>query len=88
MAMKAIEFAKRLGVDKATISRWENGKENPSDPADRAIRLAYAARMGYFQESKQLFEEVFPEIDPHLPSVLIFIAADKKGKFSCVRECR
>ena len=88
MAMKAMDFAKRLGVDKATISRLENGKENPSAPADRAIRLAYAAQMGYSQEAKQLFEEVFPEIGSDKPSFPMFIAADQLGRFSCNRECR
>jgi putative zinc finger/helix-turn-helix YgiT family protein len=88
IAMKAIEFAKRIGVDNATISRWENGKENPSDVADRVIRLACAARLGYSQEAKQLFEDIFPEIGHDNPIIPMFIAADQLGRFSCTRECR
>jgi putative zinc finger/helix-turn-helix YgiT family protein len=88
IAMKAIDFAKRIGVDNATVSRWENGKENPSVIADRAIRLACAARLEYYKEAKQLFEEIFPEIAQDNPSVPMFIAADQLGRFSCTRECR
>jgi putative zinc finger/helix-turn-helix YgiT family protein len=88
LAMKAIDFAKRIGVDNATVSRWENGKENPSDIADRAIRLACAARLEYYKEAKQLFEEIFPEIGQDRSSAPMFIAADQLGHFSCTRECR
>ncbi len=88
IAMKAIAFAKRVGVDNATVSRWENGKESPSDAADRVIRLSCAVRLGYFEEAKQLFEDIFPEIGHDNPSIPMFIAADQLGRFSCVRECR
>lgn len=87
MAMKAIEFAKRVGVDNATVSRWENDKENPADAADRAIRLSCAVRLGYYEEAKQIFEDIFPEIGPNNPRVPIFIAADRLGRFACVKEC-
>jgi DNA-binding transcriptional regulator YiaG len=88
MAMKAIEFAKRVGVDNSTVSRWENGKENPSDTADRVIRLSCTARLGYYEEARQLFDYIFPEISSKHPSIPIFIATDRLGNFSCVRECR
>lgn len=88
MGMKAIEFAKRLGVDNSTVSRWENGKDNPSDAADRVIRLSCAVRLGYYDEAKQVFDDIFPEIGPDNPTVPIFIAANHLGKFSCVKECR
>jgi len=88
IAMKAIDFAKRIGVDNATVSRWENGKDIPSDIADRAIRLACAARQGYYREAKQLFEEIFPDIGHDNPSIPMYIAADQLGSFSCTRECR
>jgi len=88
IAMKAIDFAKRIGVDNATVSRWENAKEHPSDVADRAIRLACAARLEYFKEAKELFEDIFPEIGHDNPHIPMFIAADQLGRFSCTRECR
>ena len=88
MVMKAIEFAKRIGVDNSTVSRWENGKEKPSDIADRAIRLSCAARLGYHREAELLFDEVFPEIAvDNLPNP-IYLAADQSGHFTCSKECR
>ena len=36
------EFAQLLGVDRVTVSRWENEHEKPSRSADRLIRLTYA----------------------------------------------
>jgi len=88
MALKAIEFAKRLGVDNATVSRWENSREHPSDVADRVIRLSCAVHLGYYDEARQLFDNIFPEISSENPSIPNFIAADQLGKFSCVQACQ
>lgn len=48
LAMKINEFSQLLGVDRVTVSRWENDHEKPSRSADRLIRLTYAveARVG------------------------------------------
>ena len=53
MAIKALEFARLLGVDNATVSRWENDKDKPSDQADRLIRLLYTNRMGLQKEAEE-----------------------------------
>lgn len=42
LGMKIKEFSQLLGVDRVTVSRWENGHEKPSKSADRLIRLTYA----------------------------------------------
>lgn len=39
-------FAELLGIDKATVSRWENDKQAPDRPTDRLIRLVYASNKG------------------------------------------
>jgi putative transcriptional regulator len=48
LAMKINEFSQLLGVDRVTVSRWENDHERPSKSAERLIRLTYAveARVG------------------------------------------
>lgn len=40
--LKISEFAQLLGVDRVTVSRWENEHEKPSRSADRLVRLTYA----------------------------------------------
>ena len=87
MAMKAIDFAKLAGVDNATVSRWENGKDKPSAIADRAIRLLCAGRLGY-EGTRQLIDDIFPKIDAQKQTIPIYIAADKLGRFSSATECR
>jgi putative zinc finger/helix-turn-helix YgiT family protein len=42
LLLKISEFAQLLGVDRVTVSRWENGRERPSRSTDRLIRLTYA----------------------------------------------
>ncbi len=42
LAVKINEFAQLLGMDRVTVSRWENGHEKPSRSADRLVRLTYA----------------------------------------------
>jgi len=45
MAMKAKDFAERLGVMNVTVSRWEQGKTIPPKTIDRLIRFFYATEM-------------------------------------------
>lgn len=40
--LKINEFAQLLGVDRVTVSRWENDHEKPSKSTDRLVRLTYA----------------------------------------------
>ena len=42
LMLKINEFAQLLGVDRVTVSRWENEHEKPSRSADRLVRLTYA----------------------------------------------
>lgn len=42
--LKVAELAKLLGVDRVTVSRWENGHLRPTSPADRLIRVVYGMR--------------------------------------------
>jgi putative transcriptional regulator len=42
LALKINEFSQLLGVDRVTVSRWENDHEKPSRSADRLARLTYA----------------------------------------------
>jgi len=39
LGMSAAEFSQLIHVDPATISRWENGPQNPGPQADSLIRL-------------------------------------------------
>ena len=40
--LKINELAQLLGVDRVTVSRWENEHEKPSRTVDRLVRLTYA----------------------------------------------
>jgi len=40
------EFARRLGVSRVTVTRWENGKRRPSRIAERAVRWTLASKDG------------------------------------------
>lgn len=42
LALKINELSQLVGVDRVTVSRWENDHERPSKSADRLIRLIYA----------------------------------------------
>lgn len=51
---KARELSRILGVDPATVSRWENGKQDISDTHDRLLRLLYLSQ--YPKESCKIIE--------------------------------
>jgi putative zinc finger/helix-turn-helix YgiT family protein len=42
LRLKINEFSQLLGVDRVTVSRWENGHERLPRSTDRHIRLTYA----------------------------------------------
>jgi len=46
MGMKSVDLQRYLGVDNATISRWESGKQKISLPNDRLLRVVYAHMKG------------------------------------------
>jgi putative zinc finger/helix-turn-helix YgiT family protein len=57
-------FAKTIGIDHATLSRWENGNQVVSNPHDRLIRLTYSNVKGISQkEIQQLIKDKFQEIN-------------------------
>ncbi len=41
MCMPSKDFARRLGVEKTTISKWENGLQKHREAYDRSIRFLY-----------------------------------------------
>ena len=59
LKLSGLELAKLIGVDNATLSRWEQGAKQISKQSDRLLRLIYAGQMGL--ASKSLIRN-FPEI--------------------------
>lgn len=52
LGMKAVQLAGILGVDKVTISRWENDNSSIGNANDRLIRLLYLIKMA--EDLKQM----------------------------------
>ena len=65
MGLKAKELAEIMGVDNATISRWENEAQAISETRDRLLRLIYSNIKDIpTDEVKHLIKEDFVEIIP------------------------
>lgn len=56
-----MELANLMGVNNATLSRWENGEQTIGASADRLLRLIYAGKKGL--ATKTLIKQ-FPGIGP------------------------
>lgn len=68
LALPAKELASLLGVDPATVSRWENGKQTPGPLADRCIRMVYAGRKDLaLDELMEVFSSIHPDGELPLP---------------------
>ena len=59
MGMMSKDFAKELGVQNVTVSRWENDDSKPSEAVDRLIRLVYAIKMRLSRTEKVLVMDKF-----------------------------
>lgn len=46
LAWNGVEFARSMGVEPETVSRWESGKQAMNPTAERLLRLCVAARLG------------------------------------------
>jgi putative transcriptional regulator len=44
LGLSGVDFARRVGAAPETVSRWENGLQKMSDPAERLLRLLILAK--------------------------------------------
>jgi putative zinc finger/helix-turn-helix YgiT family protein len=54
MGLKAKDFAKQVGVQNVTISRWEHGDTIPPESIDRLIRFFYATEMNLYDVALEI----------------------------------
>ncbi len=84
MELKAVELARLMGVDKVTISRWENNKAEISNANDHLLRMIYIRKIE--EESNQLLAEPILNILENIAPVTgkvyeINISATGKGNY-------
>jgi putative zinc finger/helix-turn-helix YgiT family protein len=71
MGLTATKLSKIIGVDNATVSRWENGKQLITKPHDHFIRLVYSNIKGIPKgKIKHLIKKDFEEIEPEQKKIL------------------
>ena len=74
IGLTAKKLSGYLGVDNATISRWEKGNQAINKANDRFLRLVYCNIKGISQEEiKHLIEEEFSGIKPRQEKVPNYI---------------
>lgn len=77
IGFNAIKFAENIGIDKSTLSRWENNNQSPSKSNDRFIRLLYATVKGLPGEDIIcLLEKAAKDFDKKTPDKPIYIPID------------
>jgi DNA-binding transcriptional regulator YiaG len=64
LGKRAIDFSRELGVDAATLSRLENGKQEPGESLDKLIRLVYAVT----SDDSTLVDQIKPMLNSLLAS--------------------
>ncbi|MBI4838849.1 MAG: helix-turn-helix domain-containing protein [Nitrospirae bacterium] len=82
--LKATEFASRLGVDKVTVSRWENDEEKIGVANDRLIRMIYTQICQ--EKCKKVFNiiDMIQSINPVVKKINIVIPQkDMKEAIPC-----
>ena len=64
LGKRATDFSKELGIDAATLSRIENGKQETGESLDKLIRLVYAVS----SDDPALVDQIRPMLDSLLAS--------------------
>jgi transcriptional regulator with XRE-family HTH domain len=64
LGKRAVDFSKELGIDAATLSRLENGKQEPGESLDKLVRLVYAVT----SDDPALVDQIRPMLDSLLAS--------------------
>lgn len=77
IGFSAVKFAENIGIDKSTLSRWENNNQSLSKSNDRFIRLLYATVKGLPSEDIiYLLEKAAKDFDKKAPDKPIYIPID------------
>jgi putative transcriptional regulator len=85
MMMKSKDFAKEIGVQPVTVTRWENGDSEPPESTDRLIRLIYAIKMGLTRTEKVLVMNRFRNLKKgHGETKPYSIPANRFVKRECI----
>ncbi|MBW2741145.1 MAG: helix-turn-helix domain-containing protein [Deltaproteobacteria bacterium] len=80
MHMPSKDFAKRLGVEKTTISKWENGLQKHREAYDRSIRFLYMINKKIEGEEKNNIFRILEKKKLKEQDTGFVITAEKKGK--------
>lgn len=76
--LSATDFAEFIGVNKSTLSRWENDKQTLDKSSDRMIRLFYLSFKGIPKEKMAtFFNEVIKKISHNGRAININIPVDR-----------
>ena len=54
LGYSGVDFARKLGVDAATVSRWENGKTPMGETAERLVRIMILAKTAPIQNYQMM----------------------------------
>ena len=88
MGLTGKKLSDYIGVDNATISRWEKGSQAINKPNDRLLRLLYCNIKGIPQEEvKQSVVEEFHDIMPEqrdMPDHIIALEQWLKSDNACL----
>jgi len=74
LGMNGEAFARLLHIDKTTLSKWENDRQEVGEQSDRLIRMyALVLGEGLQQEQRQVVQDCFPRIGDSTRSVRVWI---------------
>jgi len=79
MYVPSKDFAKRLGVEKTTISKWENGLQKHREAYDRSIRFLYMINKKIEGEEKNNIFRILQKKKLKEQDTGFVITAEKKG---------
>ncbi|MGD9975199.1 MAG: type II TA system antitoxin MqsA family protein [Desulfatirhabdiaceae bacterium] len=70
MGLTGKRLSEIMGVDNATVSRWESDLQRPAKTHDHFFRLLYVTEKQVpVDQVKQIVESIFPEIDQSISTM-------------------